>query len=98
MSTAPATTARPGTVDRLLGGIERIGNKLPEPFTLFVLLFAITAVATSAMAWSGVTVQVPGAEEATTIRGFFTAEGLTWFTTSLGANFIGFPPLAVVAI
>ena len=83
-------------IDRVLGGIERIGNKIPEPFILFVLLLVVTAIATTVMAWLGVSVQVPGSDEVTQIRGFFTGEGLTWFTANLGANFIGFPPLAVV--
>lgn len=83
-------------IDKTLNGIERIGNKLPEPFTLFTLLFIVTALASSLMAWNGVIVQVPGAEEPLAIKGFFSAEGLTWFTTSLGENYIGFPPLMTV--
>ena len=82
--------------DRLLGGIERVGNKLPDPFMLFLILFLIVAVASTAMAWANVVVTVPGATEATVIKGFFTAEGLSWFTTTLGANYLGFPPLATV--
>ena len=36
--------------DRLLTGIERVGNKLPEPFTLFLGLFIITGLVSTAMA------------------------------------------------
>ncbi|PBB08980.1 P-aminobenzoyl-glutamate transporter [Kocuria sp. WRN011] len=96
MSSAPVDTVERSVTDRVLGGIERIGNKIPEPFILFVLLLVVTAIATTVMAWLGVSVQVPGSDEVTQIRGFFTGEGLTWFTANLGANFIGFPPLAVV--
>ncbi|WDF33041.1 AbgT family transporter [Arthrobacter agilis] len=87
---------RPGLGDRFLTGVERVGNKLPDPFMLFLILFVITAVVTTGMALANVTVQVPGAEEATVIRGLFTAEGLTWLTENLGANYLGFPPLATV--
>lgn len=88
--------APPGLTDRFLTGVERVGNKLPDPFMLFLILFAITAVVTSAMALGNVTVEVPGAEEATVIRGLFTAEGMTWLTENIGANYLGFPPLATV--
>ena len=83
-------------MDRFLGGIEYLGNKLPEPFTLFLLLFLITAVISTAMAWMGAVVEVPGSEDPVAIKGFFTGEGLAWFTTNLGPNYLGFPPLVTV--
>ena len=97
--TAPSTsldTGRRSLPDRLLGGVERVGNKLPDPFMLFLFLFLAVAVLSTAMAWANVVVTVPGAAEETVIKGFFTAEGLSWFTTTLGANYLGFPPLATV--
>lgn len=95
MSSASTASQRRFT-DRFLNSVERIGNKLPEPFTLFLILFGITAVVSTAMAWANVTVQVPGSAEATRIRGLFTAEGLTWLTENLGPNYLGFPPLVTV--
>ena len=94
MSTAPA--APRGLTDRLLTGIERAGNKLPEPFMLFLILFLITGIVSTAMAAAGVSVEVPGSEEPTVIKGLFTGEGLAWLTTSLGENYMGFPPLITV--
>ena len=96
MSTATTPSSRPPLSDRFLGGVERIGNKLPEPFMLFLILFAITGVVSTAMAAAHVTVEVPGAEEPTIIKGLFTGEGLTWLTSNLGENYIGFPPLKTV--
>lgn len=83
-------------MDRFLNGVERLGNKLPEPFTLFTALFLITAVACTIMAWFNVVVDVPGTDEPTPIKGFFTGEGLAWFTSNIGENYIGFPPLKTV--
>ena len=98
MTTTPAApvSTRRSLSDRLLGGVERVGNKLPDPFMLFLILFLVVAVVSTAMAWANVAVTVPGAAEETVIKGFFTAEGLSWFTTTLGANYLGFPPLATV--
>ena len=83
-------------MDRLLGTIEAVGNKLPEPFTLFLILFLITAVISTVMAYFGAEVAVPGEDESVKIKGFFTGEGLAWFTTTLGQNYLGFPPLVTV--
>lgn len=90
------TATHESRADRFLAAVERIGNKLPEPFTLFLILFGIIAVVSSAMAYAGVTVQMPGSDEVIAIQGLFTAEGLTWLTMNLGENFVGFPPLVTV--
>lgn len=91
--TATATATR---TDRLLAGIERVGNKVPDPFLLFLGLFAVVGVLSTALAVGGTSVTIPGAEEPTVVRGLFTGEGMTWLTTNLGANFIQFPPLLTV--
>ncbi|WGW10739.1 AbgT family transporter [Saxibacter everestensis] len=96
-STAPGTETKPRNLgDRMLNGIERIGNKLPDPFMLFLILFLVVAVVSTAMSWAGVTVRIPGSDEITTVKGLFTAEGMTWLTVNLGENYLGFPPLVTV--
>ncbi len=90
-STSSATRA-----DRLLSGIERVGNKLPDPFLLFLGLFLFVGVVSTALQLADVSVTIPGTDEPTAVRGLFTGAGLTWFTVNLGPNFIGFPPLVTV--
>ena len=90
------TPAKVGIGQRMLDAIERIGNKLPEPFTLFLGLFLITGAISTAMALADVSVAIPGSDETVAIRGLFTGEGLSWLTTTMGDNYIGFPPLATV--
>lgn len=90
------SAARLTRTDRLLNVIERLGNKLPEPFMLFLILFAVTGIVSTAMALAGVKVSVPGSDEVTVIKGLFTGEGMAWLTTSLGENYLGFPPLVTV--
>ncbi|QGK70737.1 AbgT family transporter [Allosaccharopolyspora coralli] len=80
-------------VDRLLDRIERIGNKLPEPFILFAILLGLLAVVSTVMAMLGVTAQVPGQAEPVVIRGAFTPEGVEFLFTTLADNFVEFPPL-----
>jgi aminobenzoyl-glutamate transport protein len=87
------TTTR---TDRALATVERLGNRLPDPFLLFLGLFLLVGVISTALQVAGVAVTIPGTDEETAVRGLFTGEGLTWLTVNLGANFIGFPPLVTV--
>ncbi|MGV3161303.1 AbgT family transporter [Corynebacterium sp. 32222D000AT] len=89
-------TGKRSVLDRFLSGVEYVGNKLPEPFTIFVILFLITGVASTVMAWMGIAVQVPGSDEVSEVNGLFTGEGLAWLTTTMAENYIGFPPLLTV--
>nr|WP_318245102.1 AbgT family transporter [Brevibacterium gallinarum] len=96
MSTSAQAPEKPGIGQRFLDTVERIGNKLPEPFTLFLGLFVITGIISTFMALSGVKVSLPGSDEEVVIKGLFTGEGMAWFTANIGANYVGFPPLATV--
>ena len=90
------TTTATTRTDRLLAGVERVGNRLPDPFLLFLGLFLLVGVISTVLELAGTTVTIPGADEPTAVRGLFTGEGLAWLTVNLGANFIGFPPLVTV--
>jgi aminobenzoyl-glutamate transport protein len=94
--TTASPPAPPGRLDRVLDWIERAGNRLPEPFMLFVLLTLVVAVLSSVMAAFGVAVTIPGEDEITPVRGAFSGAGLEFFFTGLAENFIGFPPLRTV--
>src|SRR5690625_1303280 len=96
--TPSAPTDRPRLLDRALDRVERLGNRLPDPLVIFAGLFLITAVLTTVLAAFGAQAQVPGEDEPLQVRSFFSGEGLTWFTTTLGENYIGFPPLVNVQI
>ncbi len=93
---ASDTSAGTSLGDRFLTGVERAGNRLPQPFNLFGILFLVLGVVSTGLALGGASVEVPGADEPIEVRGLFTGEGLAWFTSNLGANFIGFPPLVTV--
>ena len=96
MTAAQTGPAKSGLTDRALNWVEWAGNKLPEPFMLFIVLFLITGAVSTGMEMAGVVVSVPGSDEPTVIKGLFTGEGMAWLTTNLGINYIGFPPLVTV--
>ena len=90
------TTAKRRTSRRLIDGIERVGNKLPEPFALFLYLFLIIGILSTIISWFDVQTAVPGTEEVYPVRGLFSGEGIVWLFTTAVSNFISFPPLGVV--
>lgn len=93
---ASSTGATLTRTDRALAAVERIGNRLPDPFLLFLGLFLLVGVVSTVLQLLGTAVTIPGADDETVVRGLFTGEGLTWLTVNLGANFIEFPPLVTV--
>jgi len=83
---------------RLLDGIERIGNRLPHPATLFALFVVIIMIVSDIVARAGVTAVHPGSGEVVEPVSLLTADGLRWFYTNLVSNFVQFPPLGVVLV
>ena len=53
MSAAAAAAEKKSFGDRFLGGIERVGNKVPHPAVLFVALIAIIIVLSQVLDWTG---------------------------------------------
>jgi aminobenzoyl-glutamate transport protein len=85
-------------VDRLLGAVERAGNLLPHPATLFIIL-ALSVVVISAIAAAfGVSVIHPGTKEVVLAESLLSLEGLHRVLSSLVTNFTGFAPLGTVLV
>jgi len=55
-----------GGMQRILDGIERVGNKVPHPALIFLGLIVIVIVASQILAWTGTSVTTEVAEPATT--------------------------------
>ncbi|MGI8314576.1 AbgT family transporter [Halobacillus mangrovi] len=81
---------------RFLNFVEKAGNKLPEPFMLFVYLAAFTIVFSWIVSLFGVTVEEPGTGEVVDIKSLVSGEGLNYILTSMLDNFTGFAPLGLV--
>ena len=85
-------------LDRLFNSIERIGNKIPDPFMLFVYLTVILALVSTILAASGVSVRIPGETSTLPIRGVLTTGGIVWWLENFVENFISFPPFGTVLV
>lgn len=81
---------------RFLGGIERIGNKLPHPFYLFLILAGLVVVVSAVMSMTGATTSDPRSGEEVAVRSLLSREGLIYALTSAIENFVTFPPLGLI--
>ncbi|WP_291314183.1 AbgT family transporter [Corynebacterium sp. UBA2622] len=79
-----------------LGAIEKIGNKLPDPFWLFVILSGVVVVASWIGSAIGMTAQDPGTNQTVKVESLLTGENLSRMVTDAVKNFIEFPPLGVI--
>ncbi len=87
-----------------LGAIERLGNRLPDPATLFLLATGLVLVFSQLAASLGWSVEKttlgPGGPITTRVEpvSLLSSEGLHWLVSSLVVNFRDFPPLAIVLV
>lgn len=86
------------TLQKVLNFIERVGNLLPHPATLFGL-FALTIVIVSGIfSAMDISVQHPGTGETIRPVSLLTVEGLHRILSNLVTNFTGFVPLGTVLV
>lgn len=87
---------RRGTLDNILDWIERVGNKLPHPFILFVYITIILVLLSWALSSAGISVVNPATDEVVEVKNLLSREGVTWMLESALKNFTGFAPLGLV--
>ena len=91
----PSTESAPSR-GRWLDAVERAGNALPDPTTLFALgalAVALGAEIAVVADWS----VSHGGETLRPVR-LLSSDGIYWILSSLVENFTGFPPLGVVLV
>lgn len=85
-----------GSAGGFLGLIEKIGNKLPNPFWLFVILAGIVALSSWLGSTLGMKATQPDSGEIVTVENLLTTEGIQRMVTEAVDNFTSFPPLGVI--
>ncbi|MBL1101545.1 AbgT family transporter [Streptomyces sp. 205] len=83
---------------RLLGAIERAGNKLPHPFWLFAVLSAILALVSWVLAAADVSVVDPASDKTVAVRSLVSADGVRSLITDAVTNYATFPPLGTILV
>lgn len=90
------TIKKQSWVDKMLNGIERAGNKLPDPITLFVILAGIILILSWVLSMFGVSAVKPGTGEEIQVKNLISREGLILIVTQMLSVFTGFAPLGMV--
>jgi aminobenzoyl-glutamate transport protein len=101
-----ATLDRKTFLQKLLDGVEVVGNKVPHPAVIFLLMSAIVIVLSFIFHLLGtsVTYQVidPETHKAVTttavVNSLLSAEGIRFIITSTIRNFLGFTPVGVILV
>ena len=94
MSNVPAA-APASAFQRFLTLVERAGNALPHPATLFVALAAIVVLASGLFSALGVAVTHPSTGQVVGAVNLMTVEGVQRMITELTRNFLAYPPLGI---
>lgn len=87
-----------GFFQRFLDIVERVGNKLPDPFILFIGLAILMIIVSWIFSLFHASVVHPGTGETMAIKNLISAEGLQFILTSMLDNFAGFAPLGFVLV
>jgi aminobenzoyl-glutamate transport protein len=90
--------ARRGLTARFLDSVERVGNRLPDPVTLFVILILLVMFVSLGAAFTGVSAVHPGTGEPVDAVNLFSAEQVRRILTQMPQTFAAFPPLGLVLL
>lgn len=78
--------------------IEKLGNKLPDPIVLFMIIAGLILVASWITGMLGVSVENPADGETIEAVNLLSGEGIAMILTEAINNFGAFPPLAMVLV
>ena len=98
----PANSGSSGFLD----AIERIGNKVPHPAVIFLILLALVIVLSHALYLLGTSVTYQTFDLETdqlvsntvAVNSLLTADGIRFLFTSMIRNFMGFGPVGVILV
>ncbi|SHG75528.1 AbgT family transporter [Ferrimonas marina] len=105
-STDPMEMAQSGAFRRFLDVVERLGNLLPHPITLFAIFCAAIILISGIAGFFDLSVADPRPEGAAgrsadgviTVFSLLSAEGLRMMVSNMVTNFTGFAPLGTVLV
>lgn len=97
-STALPVAAKRSLGERFLDAVERIGNKLPDPVAIFVIIIAILMAVSALGASLGWTAVNPVSGETLVARSLVSEELVRQLLTEMPRTFTGFTPLGLALL
>jgi aminobenzoyl-glutamate transport protein len=92
------TKPKEGFVQKILDRVERVGNKLPQPVTLFAILVGIVLIASLIASLLGIKAVHPGTGETIEAVNLLNADGIQRMLEEMVTVFTDFPPLGLVLV
>ena len=83
---------------RVLDTIEVVGNRLPHPATLFLIMAVIVALVSWWASAFDLQATHPATGEIIKVKNLLSADGIRWIYTNVEHNFVKFPPLGLVLV
>ncbi|MHC1779692.1 MAG: AbgT family transporter [Bacteroidales bacterium] len=83
---------------RVLDTIEVVGNRLPHPATLFLMMAVIVALVSWWASAFDLQATHPATGEIIKVKNLLNADGIRWIYTNVEHNFVKFPPLGLVLV
>ena len=90
--------AKKGLLDRILDTIERVGNRLPDPITLFLGLAIVVVLISWLCSALGAKALNRATNEMVEVKNLFSVYGLQYLWSNVITNFSGFAPLGMVLV
>ena len=82
----------------ILNAVEKAGNKLPDPVTIFVILIGVVMLASLVMSSLGASVEHPVTGETIEVVNLLTGAQLQTLLVNMPAVLTGFAPLGMVLV
>lgn len=102
METKSMVAKKPNLFNKFLNGVEKVGNKLPHPVTIFLILSLIVIIVSEIAFKAGLTVTYYNAsakaDTTVTAVSLMNPEGLQYIFNSATKNFTSFAPLGTVLV
>ncbi|MEO0835491.1 MAG: AbgT family transporter [Cyanobacteria bacterium J06642_3] len=92
------STQQVNPLNKFLAWVEAIGNKLPDPITLFFILAIITIILSAIASGLNLSVTHPGTGETINAVSLLTPASIRQIVTEAVANFVNYPPLGTVLV
>lgn len=93
-----AAVHRPTAIERFLNVVERTGNALPHPTTLFAVLSLMVLCMSAIGAWLDLSAVHPSTGETIRAVNLLSVEGIHKIALNLVTNFASFAPLGTVLV
>ncbi|MDO5629140.1 MAG: AbgT family transporter [Mobilicoccus sp.] len=92
------TEDKQGALVGALTALEKVGNKLPHPFWLFVIFAVVVLALSSLLSRAGVSAVSPTDGETIEVVDLLTRDGIHEILAEAVPNFTSFPPLGLIII